>query len=216
MVVHLAAPVSAIWGGEGSASGTMIIGRELYQSGFGEKALIATALLHLSASASKRLLMMKRSHWKWPPFSSFSWHSIAGFILTPLLAIHSYKHRWYPSQLGISPAFIDYGYVVHGLHVQPAMSVLGYGSILLAGAYHWIAGLRKITSGGPFNSTSSSMLQCLHARSRAGKKRALLHELAFQGAFAAVLASVGLGMARLALEQNNHPSVLLAKWDAIL
>lgn len=149
MVVHLTAPAAAAIGGEDTASQFMLLGRELYQTRLGEKALLASGVAHVAASAAKRVLASHRQRWRLPSLHSLSsWHSVSGFALVPIVVLHTLKHRWWPAASDISPAFFNYGYVVRALQTRPWLSWLGYGSILLAGSYHWIAGLRKILSQG--------------------------------------------------------------------
>lgn len=128
----------------------MILGRELYQSPIGEKSLLAAGSLHISSGILKRIIASKRRNWTLPSWKSLSWHSISGIALVPLVVAHAGTHRWYPAYMSLSPAFIDYGFVVRALQKQPVLSYLGYASILVAGAYHWFAGTRKIMSRGAY------------------------------------------------------------------
>ncbi|GBE82797.1 hypothetical protein BKA93DRAFT_725076 [Sparassis latifolia] len=136
VLIHLSAPVLANLGGSSLSSQVMILGREYYQTSFGEKFLLILPLLvHPLASAAKRLLAPR------PARRLTSILSLTGYTALMVLPIHYFVHRSYPANpappiYALSPAELDYEYVKYALSEWPVRAWLGYVTLTACVAWH--------------------------------------------------------------------------------
>ncbi|GLB35515.1 hypothetical protein LshimejAT787_0210800 [Lyophyllum shimeji] len=143
ILIHLAAPAAANLGGASFASQTMLLGREYYQTDFGEKYLVLAPLaLHAVAGTAKRLLSPRKS----PPRPPSSLLSLTGYSAMLLfLPIHFLTHRVYPSAdaapiSNIGPSELDYEFVKLGLQKWPVTSWLLYAGLVCSVGLHMADG----------------------------------------------------------------------------
>jgi len=155
LLIHLSAPVLANLEGSSLSSKVMVsrsqtfikfakcnlqqlLGREYYQTSFGEKYLLLTPLiLHASSGIAKRLL--SRPPTKSPrPVSSLL--SITGYGALIFLPIHFVIHRHYPSD----SSMLDFEFVKLGLHKWPWRSSLLYGGLVGCVLLHVAEGINVI------------------------------------------------------------------------
>ncbi|KAI0046914.1 hypothetical protein FA95DRAFT_1541856 [Auriscalpium vulgare] len=145
LLIHLSAPVMANLGGSSLSSQVMLLGREYYQTSFGERYLLyAPLLIHTGAATLKRLISPRPLRRKTSPLA------VTGYTaMLLLLPIHLATHRLYPtipappiSALG--PSELDYEFVKAGLHAWPVRSALLYGTLVLGVALHTADGLHII------------------------------------------------------------------------
>jgi succinate dehydrogenase/fumarate reductase cytochrome b subunit len=159
LLIHLSAPALANTGGSLLSSKVMVreyvltethpcvlsgllckklLGREYYQTSFGEKYLLLTPLiLHASSGIAKRLL--SRPPIKSPrPLSSLL--SLTGYGALVFLPIHFITHRLYPSD----SSMLDFEFVKLGLHNWPWRSWLLYGGLVGCVVLHATEGINVI------------------------------------------------------------------------
>lgn len=133
-------------------------------------------------------------------------HHITGYVLLPLALHHSYLHRILPSSaayLSLSPTLLSYSFVSYSLTTTYALvSAVGYAAVLSVGSYHALSGLRRIV-----DPTAPRGLV-----KRGGKRGAGTWKVAY----VVTLASVGLGVARLAGEGGSTPKWLGRRFDVVL
>ena len=122
-----------------------MLGREYYQTVFGERYLVFGPLLvHTTSALLKRLFSSPR-----PPRPLSSALSVTGYASALLfLPIHVIIHRLAPPS-GIpplNPSELDYEYVKTALHGWPVRSTVLYGALVLGVALHAADGLGVIWS----------------------------------------------------------------------
>ncbi|KIM87382.1 hypothetical protein PILCRDRAFT_63587 [Piloderma croceum F 1598] len=140
LLIHLSAPVLANLGGSSLSSQVMLLGREYYQTSFGENYLLLTPLiLHASSGIAKRLLS---SHPTTSPRPVSSILSITAYGTLIFLPIHFAIHRLYPPD----PSMLDYEFVKLGLHTWPVRSWLLYGGLVGCVLLHAAEGINIIGS----------------------------------------------------------------------
>lgn len=131
------------------------MGREYYQTPFGEKYLVlAPLVIHPLASAAKRLFnpgIGSQKPWSWPrPMTSVL--SSTGYLaLFLFLPIHYLTHRVYPTISAapihsFGPAELDYEFVKTGLRTWPLRSWLLYIGLVGCVALHSVEGISIITA----------------------------------------------------------------------
>lgn len=120
---------------------------------------------------------------------------MSGWLLVPVVAFHAWIHRLRPAKAGVSPSLLSYQYVVYALQRQPIVSWAAYGVLAVAGSYHALAGWRRILSRD--------------------KRPARLQTPVWRAGFAAVVSSLGLGLARLHAE-SPIPNWLAARYEPLL
>jgi len=139
--IHLAAPVMANLGGTSLSTQVMLLGREYYQTSFGEKFLVLTPLLvHPIASCAKRILAPV------PARRLTSVLSVTGYAATIFVALHYFTHRVLPADptppiLAIGPAQLDYEFVKFALQEWPWRSWLAYVGLTTVVAWHAAEGM---------------------------------------------------------------------------
>ncbi|ETW85152.1 hypothetical protein HETIRDRAFT_308980 [Heterobasidion irregulare TC 32-1] len=136
LLIHLSAPVLANVGGSSLSSQVMLLGREYYQTAFGEAYLVLLPLtLHPLTATLKRILS---PHSPRPPSSLLT---ITGYTTLLFLPIHFLTHRLAPASplppIGsIGPAELDYEFVKAGLSAWPLRSWVLYSGLALGVAFH--------------------------------------------------------------------------------
>ncbi|KAI0628783.1 hypothetical protein C8Q77DRAFT_1067486 [Trametes polyzona] len=142
--IHLTAPVMANLGGTSLASQIMLLGREYYQTSFGEKYLVVAPLfIHPLSALLKRVLAPK------PARRLTSILSVTGYTAAVVLALHYFTHRIAPADpappiYAVGPSELDYEYVKFGLHEWPWRSWLGYLGFTACVAWHASEGMTII------------------------------------------------------------------------
>ncbi|KAF8227360.1 hypothetical protein L208DRAFT_1424800 [Tricholoma matsutake] len=147
LLIHLTAPALANLGGSSLSSKTMLLGREYYQTSFGEKYLVLAPLaVHTLSGVTKRLLSSKpmspkrKSPGPARPLSSLlSWTGYATALV--FLPIHFITHRLNPTSSdspisSVGPAELDYAFVKLGLQTFPVRSWLLYTGLVFSVALH--------------------------------------------------------------------------------
>lgn len=146
LLVHLAAPIAGN-AGSNIASQMMLLGREYYQTAFGEKFLVLGPIaVHATASCMKRLLSPPGK----PPrrltggFSASGY--FAGLFFVP---IHYLTHRAYPASPAapiscVGPSELDYDFVKTGLQKWPKRSWALYIGLTAFVVFHAVDGLQVI------------------------------------------------------------------------
>ncbi|KAI1791507.1 hypothetical protein LXA43DRAFT_972989 [Ganoderma leucocontextum] len=140
-LIHLTAPVIANLGGTSLASQVMLLGREYYQTPFGEKYLVlAPLVVHPVSAILKRVLAPK------PARRMTSILSITGYSAALLVAVHFFVHRVAPSDPAppiytIGPSELDYEYVKYSLQEYPWRSLVAYIGLTAAVAWHAAEGM---------------------------------------------------------------------------
>jgi succinate dehydrogenase/fumarate reductase cytochrome b subunit len=129
-----------------------LLGREYYQTPFGEKYLVlAPLVIHPVASAAKRLFVDPQKPWSRPrPLTSVL--SSTGYLtLFLFLPVHYLTHRVYPAIPdapihSFGPAELDYEFVKVGLQTWPLRSWVLYVGLVGCVALHAVEGLSVITA----------------------------------------------------------------------
>ncbi|KAF9821678.1 hypothetical protein IEO21_00524 [Rhodonia placenta] len=166
VLIHLSAPVLANLGGSSLSSQVMLLGREYYQTSFGEKFLVLTPLvLHPVSSIAKRFLSPK------PSRRLQSVLSITGYAALISIPMHFLAHRYFPSDPSppihaLGPAELDYEYVKYALHEWPWRSFFAYLALTAVVARHaaegmgviWNTWLRKRLGGSKGNQTTAGIM----------------------------------------------------------
>lgn len=175
VIIHLAAPVSANFGGSSAASKLMLLGREYYQTPFGETFLLAGPIaIHYLSGITKRLISPSLSR---APSASVtntprplkSLLSITAYATTlVLLPIHFLVHRQYPTSLeapisAVGPAELDWEFVKYGLSQWPVRNWLLYGGLVTCVLLHAVEGGRIL-----YNTYSGNRLKVSKKVARAG------------------------------------------------
>ncbi|KAL1947231.1 hypothetical protein VTO73DRAFT_14192 [Trametes versicolor] len=140
-LIHLTAPVMANLGGTSLASQVMLLGREYYQTPFGETYLVlAPLVIHPLSALLKRVLAPK------PARRLSSILSVTGYTTAVIVALHFYTHRVAPTDpappiYAVGPSELDYEYVKFGLQNWPWRSWLGYLGFTATVAWHASEGM---------------------------------------------------------------------------
>ncbi|KAH9057700.1 hypothetical protein EDB87DRAFT_1792854 [Lactarius vividus] len=147
LLIHLAAPAAANLGGSALSSQTMLLGREYYQTMFGERYLLfGPLLIHSSSAIIKRLFSPRVSR----PLTSAL--SVTGYATAFFfLPIHLITHRLAPADpvppiSSLSPSEFDYEFVKAALSGWPRRSTVLYSVLVLGVALHAADGIGIIWS----------------------------------------------------------------------
>jgi len=154
-LIHLSAPAMGVIGGGSLSSQVMLLGREYYQTPFGEKYLVlAPLVIHPLASVAKRLFSLgvgsQEPRSRPRPMSSVL--ASTGYItLFLFLPVHYLTHRVYPTIPttpihSFGPAELDYEFVKTGLQAWPFRSWLLYVGLVSCVALHAVEGVSIITA----------------------------------------------------------------------
>ncbi|KAK7688836.1 hypothetical protein QCA50_007525 [Cerrena zonata] len=165
VIIHLSAPAFANLGSSSLAS--QILGREYYQTSFGERyLLIAPFAAHTISGILKRLLTPSSMRRRFTSLLSITGYSALLFFLP----VHYLTHRIYPSDptppiYSVGPAELDFEFVKVGLQTWPWRSWLLYIGLTTCVAWHAAAGANIIWSTwlrpylGPGKSMKSRLVQ---------------------------------------------------------
>ena len=121
-----------------------MLGREYYQTPFGEKYLVlAPLVIHPLSAILKRILAPK------PARRITSILSITGYSAAVIVALHYFTHRIAPLDpsppiYSVGPAELDYEYVKFALHEWPWRSFVGYIGFTAGVAWHAAEGMSII------------------------------------------------------------------------
>ncbi|KAJ7116482.1 hypothetical protein C8R44DRAFT_832549 [Mycena epipterygia] len=147
LLIHLTAPMLANLGGSSLASQTMLLGREYYQTDFGEKYLLLGPLaVHSLSGLAKRVFSpAKASPRPWTSLLSLTGY--ANMIL--FLPVHFMTHRALPMNPAapihaLGPAELDFEFVKYGLANWPWRSWFLYGGLVVGVALHAVDGNRLL------------------------------------------------------------------------
>ncbi|RDB24155.1 hypothetical protein Hypma_008613 [Hypsizygus marmoreus] len=143
LLIHLTAPALANLGGSSLASQTMLLGREYYQTSFGEKYLVlAPIAAHSLAGIAKRIF----SGQKTPPRPISTLLSWTGYLTVLFfLPTHYLTHRIFPTISeppisAVGPSELDYEFVKVGLTNWPVTSWVLYTGLVGSVALHMVDG----------------------------------------------------------------------------
>ncbi|KAF9265840.1 hypothetical protein L218DRAFT_956810 [Marasmius fiardii PR-910] len=137
LLIHLTAPTLANLGGSELSSQVMILGREYYQTSFGEKyLLLGPIIVHTLTGITRRLL---------GPRKPISLVHLTAYPLLVLAPIHFLTHRAIPALptdpiASLSPSELDYQFVVYQLHKYPVVSWTVYSALLITAIVHAVEG----------------------------------------------------------------------------
>ncbi|KAH8100262.1 hypothetical protein BXZ70DRAFT_893686 [Cristinia sonorae] len=146
LLIHLSAPVMANLGGTSLASQVMLLGREYYQTSFGEKYLLLVPLaVHSLSGIAKRVVAPSPLRRRFTSLLSLT--AYAAYAL--FLPVHFMTHRIYPSDPNppiyeVGPSELDYELVKVSLHTWPWRSWFLYTGLTLCVAWHAAEGARVI------------------------------------------------------------------------
>ncbi|KAJ6608677.1 hypothetical protein B0H10DRAFT_2066941 [Mycena sp. CBHHK59/15] len=147
LLIHLTAPMLANLGGSSLASQTMLLGREYYQTDFGEKYLLLGPLaVHALSGLTKRLLSPPSA----PPRPWMSLLSLTGYAnMLLFLPVHFATHRILPTTPAapihaLGPSELDFEYVKYALAAWPDRSWLLYGALVACAVLHAVDGDRLL------------------------------------------------------------------------
>ncbi|KAG1806248.1 hypothetical protein EV424DRAFT_1474262 [Suillus variegatus] len=147
LIVHLSAPALANVGGSSLSSNVMLLGREYYQTGFGERYLLFLPLAaHVASSITKRIIGPRSA----PPRKITSTLSLAAYsTLLIFLPIHFYTHRVHPANpsppiFEVGPSELDYEFIKTGLARFPWRSWILYGGLVASVMFHAVEGAQII------------------------------------------------------------------------
>ncbi|KAH8991575.1 hypothetical protein EDB92DRAFT_1798155 [Lactarius akahatsu] len=147
LLIHLTAPAVANIGGSALSSQTMLLGREYYQTMFGERYLLFGPLfIHSSSAIIKRLFS---PHVSRPLTSALS---VTGYVTAfCFLPVHLITHRLAPADpappiSSLSPSELDYEFVKAALSGWPRRSTVLYSVLVLGVALHAADGIGIIWS----------------------------------------------------------------------
>jgi succinate dehydrogenase/fumarate reductase cytochrome b subunit len=128
-----------------------LLGREYYQTSFGEKYLLAAPIvLHATAGIAKRLLARTKIHPRPPPRPATHLLSTTAYTaLVLFIPIHVLTHRTYPSDaaapiFAVGPAELDFEYVKFGLTTWPVRSYVLYAGLVGCVLLHAAEGVRVL------------------------------------------------------------------------
>ena len=118
-----------------------MLGREYYQTVFGERYLVFGPLLvHTTSALLKRIFSTPR-----PPRPLSSALSVTGYAAALLLLpIHVITHRLAPLSCIPSPSELDHEYVKTAMHGWPVRSTVLYTALVLGVVLHAADGLEMI------------------------------------------------------------------------
>jgi len=131
-----------------------LLGREYYQSAFGERFLLFVPLAaHVASGIAKRIIIPGSSS----PRKITSSLSLAAYsTLLVFLPIHFATHRFFPADpsppiFAVGPSELDYEFVKTGLARFPLRSWVLYGGLVASTMLHAVEGA-QIIQASRFNS----------------------------------------------------------------
>ncbi|KAG9318081.1 hypothetical protein JVU11DRAFT_146 [Chiua virens] len=147
LVVHLSAPLLANLGGSSLSSNVMLLGREYYQTSFGERYLLLMPfVIHVASGVARRLLASTPSK---QPRRLTSTLSLTAYTALVFLPIHVFTHRLAPTDvsppiLAVGPAELDYEFVKTGLSQFPWRSWALYTGLVASVLMHGVEGINLL------------------------------------------------------------------------
>ncbi|CAG7846651.1 SubName: Full=Uncharacterized protein {ECO:0000313/EMBL:CCA77813.1} [Serendipita indica DSM 11827] len=152
--IHLAAPISAIFGGSAASNRLLLLGREYYQGPLTEPLLLFIPLgIHIGSSLARRALLgvPKRP----------SLVTLTGYAALLSVPFHIFIHRIIPSSpdppiSSYSPSELNFEFVKASLHAWPITSWLSYTGLVAIVALHGGEGgsiINRWLTGKPLNRT---------------------------------------------------------------
>ncbi|ESK92184.1 hypothetical protein Moror_4716 [Moniliophthora roreri MCA 2997] len=138
LLIHLSAPALANLGGADLGSSVMILGREYYQTPFGEAFLVLGPMaLHSFSGIAKRKGAEQKSR-RWPSLLAST-----AYPLIPLFTLHFMTHRGIPSSPSspLHSSELDFEFVKFHLQTYPKLSWFLYGSLLALTLIHGVEGV---------------------------------------------------------------------------
>ncbi|KAF8907490.1 hypothetical protein CPB85DRAFT_1415191 [Mucidula mucida] len=139
LLIHLSAPIMANLGGSSLASQTMLLGREYYQTSFGEKYLVlAPIAIHTTSALVKRVIKPSRRITSLLTMTGYA-------VMILFLPVHFMTHRILPTSpeapiYEVGPSELDYEFVKFGLQQWPWKSAFLYGGLVLFMGMHMVDG----------------------------------------------------------------------------
>jgi hypothetical protein len=128
-----------------------LLGREYYQTPFGEKYVLAAPIvLHATAGIAKRLLARTKVQPGPPPRPATSLLTTTAYAaLVVFIPIHVLTHRTYPADaaapiFSVGPAELDFEYVKFGLQTWPVRSWVLYAGLVGCVLLHAAEGVRVL------------------------------------------------------------------------
>ena len=117
-----------------------LLGREYYQTSFGEKYLVLAPLVIHPVSAILKRVLAKAAR------RATSILSVTGYSAAFLVAMHFFIHRVAPSDpappiYSVGPSELDFEYVKYSLQEHPWSSLVGYLGLTTAVAWHAAEGM---------------------------------------------------------------------------
>ncbi|KAJ7183230.1 hypothetical protein C8R46DRAFT_984390 [Mycena filopes] len=146
LLIHLTAPMLANLGGSSLASQTMLLGREYYQTEFGEKyLLLGPIVVHSLSGIVKRVLSPSKA----PPRPWTSLLSLTGYANIIFFLPHFMTHRAHPMNPAppihaLGPSEIDFEFVKYGLATWPRRSWFLYSALVFGVVFHAVDGNRLL------------------------------------------------------------------------
>ncbi|KAF7330252.1 hypothetical protein MVEN_02462600 [Mycena venus] len=146
LLIHLTAPMLANLGGSSLASQTLLLGREYYQTDFGEKYLLLGPLaVHSLSGIVKRVLSPSKA----PPRPWTSLLALTGYANMIFFLPHFMTHRVHPMNPAapihaVGPSELDFEFVKYGLANWPWTSWLLYGGLVVSVLAHAVDGDRLL------------------------------------------------------------------------
>ncbi|OAX36007.1 hypothetical protein K503DRAFT_722080 [Rhizopogon vinicolor AM-OR11-026] len=147
ILIHLSAPALANVGGSSLSSNVMLLGREYYQTSFGERYLLFAPLAaHVASSIAKRIIAPRSAS----PRKITSSLSLAAYsTLLIFLPIHFFTHRLSPTDpsapiFAVGPSELDFEFVKMGLARFPWRSWVLYGGLVASVMLHAVEGAQII------------------------------------------------------------------------
>ncbi|KAJ3740503.1 hypothetical protein DFH05DRAFT_1405578 [Lentinula detonsa] len=152
LLIHLCAPVVANVGGSSLSSQVMLLGREYYQTNFGEQYLVLGPLaVHALSGIVRHGSSPKPSTIFQRICSALPSTTLSSSAYTALLIlpIHFGIHRILPTTpnppvLSLGPSELDYSFVQYGLQRWPARTWAMYLVLVVAVITHAIEGSRVL------------------------------------------------------------------------
>jgi succinate dehydrogenase/fumarate reductase cytochrome b subunit len=145
----------------------LLLTRPYYQSPIAEPFIVVLPLLaHIGSGVALRLIRRKQNLKRygaenrtdrrmvaWPKLSGTS---ALGYALVPLVYGHAFVNRIIPLWYEGGSSSINLGYVAHGFAKHPAVSFVGFGTLVTVGVFHSVWGWAKwlnwtpsqVTQGG--------------------------------------------------------------------
>ncbi|KAH8835032.1 hypothetical protein DL96DRAFT_1808954 [Flagelloscypha sp. PMI_526] len=140
LLIHLSAPVMANLGGSSLASQTMLLGREFYQTPYGESMLVLGPITaHVLAGALKRFTSPKPTSQPRPLSTRLTGTGYAVAVFW--LPVHYFIHRTSPKTPtppinAVGPSELDFEFVKYGLKTWPFRMTFLYAGLVIGLTLH--------------------------------------------------------------------------------